>query len=252
MKSQNTYSNYSTTLDHFYAHYEKLTPDSLVSYIELLKDKGNSTNTICGKLVTIRCFLNFCTVKGHAEGVPEMISLIRSVKPKEIIQEYATEQQAKATIDAMKKSSHKAIVALMYYGGLRLSETLTLTKDCLRDNGIVIRNPKNGCDRFVPYLSKHLKSVLEDHIQRTRPTDRLFPSVVQNSFQRVLRHTLVRIGYPKLHAHSFRHGLIVRLLENNLDVATISSISGHRSLSSLQKYFHISKAMLEKTSKVFT
>jgi len=217
------------------------------------KNSNLSSNTIVLRLTVVRTYLNWLNSnsKCNVEDIPEMIAITRSVKLQQKIQEYATEEVTKATIAALKKSSHKAIVGLMYYSALRVSEAIGLTVDCLKDDGFIVKDPKNKCDRYIPYLSKELNKLLDDHIQRTRPTNKLFPDVTQNAFQRTLKRALENIGCPKLHAHSFRHGMVTKFLEKDIDVATIASITGHKSLSSLQRYFHVSNTMLEKTKDVF-
>lgn len=246
-KAPKTYLNYSEVLQEF----DELTPESLLDHIAAWRAKGLSQNTIVLKLTTIRQLLSFMASHGDTFGINEMLEITHSIKGKQIIQEYVTEPQMKKVLEVTKKSSHKAVVALMFYGGCRLSEALKLTVADLREDGFIIRDPKNGCDRFIPWLSKVLQDTLQDHIRRTHPTELLFPKVIQNSFQKTIKRTFENLGYPKLHSHSFRHGMIVRCLENNIDLATIGSLSGHKNLQNIQKYAHVTPKMLARVQNIF-
>lgn len=79
------------------------------------------------------------------------------------------------------------------------------------------------------------------------------PRTFRNYYKKVLNH----IGIPYIKFHSIRHSFATRLIENNCDYKTVSSLLGHSNISTtLNLYVHPSfeqkKKCIEKIENIFT
>lgn len=137
----------------------------------------------------------------------------------------------------------KALLALIYASGLRISEALSITLDHLNSDDIRIMG-KGGAERIVPWIP-YAKSLAQEYVksvpydvtsgpiflgEKGRPFK---PSVFRKQLV-VLRRSL---GLPEhLTPHSFRHSFATHLLENGADLRSIQELLGHKSLSTTQRY----------------
>ena len=247
-KSKRTFENYSTILQEF----SSFTPQSLINKMAEWRDAKLSNNTIVLKLAVVRAYLNWLGTKGVTEGISEMIAISKSVKHEDKLQQYVTQQQAKELIRNAKGTQKKLIIGLCYYCALRISECLSLNVEDVSEEYIIVRRTKTHVDRKIPLLTKEVQKLLQDYLVQYRPVDKLFPNVLQNSIQRYFKALCVSLGYPKLHLHSLRAGFCTQAFQQNIDPITIMTITGHKSLSNLQKYSHCTPEMMQRASKIFT
>lgn len=152
-------------------------------------------------------------------------------------------------INTIPDIKQKAMVALMYSAGLRISEVCHLRyEDINRTNMKVhILHSKNRQERFAP-LSKYALDILTQYwFECGKPTQWLFPKQTDNTrpidsffLSRHIHEHEERLGWPKrITCHSFRHALGTHLYENGADLLTIKAILGHKSLTSTTIYVHL-------------
>lgn len=173
--------------------------------------------------------------------------------PKRKFHEYLpfvpTQEETFEFINTMPDLKQKAMVALMYSSGLRISEVCHLRYEDISRNTMKVHilHSKNRQERFAT-LSKYALDVLTQYwFEYGRPTGWLFPKQTDparpiDTFF-LLRHIHEheeRLGWPKrITCHSFRHALGTHLYENGTDLLTIKAILGHKSLNSTTIYVHL-------------
>ncbi|MDB4945580.1 MAG: Tyrosine recombinase XerC [Labilithrix sp.] len=156
----------------------------------------------------------------------------------------------------------RALLEVLYGGGLRVGEVSGLSLDQLsRDERTVRVLGKGNKERIVPLGTKAIealdrwlgaRSVLAH--ARTRFLDpaaifvstrgrRLNPRAVQLL---VRRYGLAGAGRADLHPHALRHTCATHLLDGGADLRAIQEMLGHASLSTTQRYTHVSVAHLLK------
>jgi integrase len=125
--------------------------------------------------------------------------------------------------------------------GMRRGEVLSLTWQNLDAVAPVALLPitKNGEARRVPLSSVALK-VLEE--ARSEPIQSIkgvvfdiHPVAMDKAWRRACRGA----GIVDLHFHDLRHEAVSRLFELGLNPMEVASISGHKTLSMLQRYTHL-------------
>ena len=148
---------------------------------------------------------------------------------------------------------HKAILYLIYSGGLRLSEVVNLkiTDIDSKRNLILIRESKGKKDRTT-LLSQALLELLRDYYREYKPENHLFEGqkggqYSVRSVQNIFRMALSKSGIKK-HAtvHTLRHSFATHLLERGTDLRYIQELLGHANSKTTEIYTHITKKGLDK------
>lgn len=133
--------------------------------------------------------------------------------------------------------------------GSRRSELLNLNvEDIDFDTGrIIIRKTKNK-DVKIINMDANLKQILTDYLNhfkyklgplfRGSQGNRLCKQSLMNSFYKIK----TRAGLPKeFKIHSLRRFFINELRKNNVDIATIQKLAGHRDIRTTEIYCNVSE-----------
>jgi integrase/recombinase XerC len=146
-----------------------------------------------------------------------------------------------------------ALLTLIYGCGLRISESLLITKENLENSDFLIIDGKGKKQRMVPLLD-FVKKKLNEYLS-------IAPFKFSNNqpiFVNLKGKTLSRRDFSGLIAnirknlnlsesitpHAFRHSFATHLLENGGDLRTIQELLGHETLSTTQRYTKINKKRL--------
>jgi integrase len=98
---------------------------------------------------------------------------------------------------------------------------------------------KSDKNRVIP-LSNVACQVLADIGEKA--TGRVFGELTTEAVKRAFIRTVDRAAIEDLHFHDLRHEATSRLFEKGLTIAEVKSITGHKSMSSLERYVHVSAA----------
>lgn len=218
---------------------------------------GSKTPTsIARKLASLRTFLQFCVRRGWVEN--NSAKEVASPKIPKRVPKFLTVDEVEALLRAPDDMDvlglrDKAILEVLYASGLRVSELVGLNmQDMNLSDGVVRVVGKGKKERIVPVGSKAITS-LRKYIE-VRPT--LFPSndghgalfinrqggrLTARSIERLVSKYLKRCGIQKVVTpHVLRHTFATHLLNSGADMRGIQELLGHASLSTTQKYTHVS------------
>jgi integrase/recombinase XerC len=225
--------------------------------------RNRKTSTIARKLSAIRAFFRFLERRGWVGVSP--VALIVSPKLQRglpmflaaetmgQVMQAPAESHADVTVEALRD---QAMLEMLYGAGLRVSELVGLDTSslCLEKREVRVLG-KGTKERIVPYgtyaaqaLSQYLA-----HRQQLVCTQRAGP-VTQALFlnrrggrlsvrwvqELVQRYGAMGAGRPDLHPHALRHSCATHLLEGGADLRIIQEMLGHSSLSTTQRYTHLS------------
>lgn len=155
----------------------------------------------------------------------------------------------------------KAILEIAYSSGLRVSELAGLDVDDVRlDISLIhIKRGKGGRERVVPLGGKASAAVTDWLKVRSRlelrgkGDDAMFLNregvrLTTRSIQKMVDARLsgLKVG-RSLSIHSLRHAMATHLLEGGADLRSVQQMLGHKSLSTTQKYTHLTVDHLLKT-----
>ena len=174
----------------------------------------------------------------------------------------ASHPQAQAT--ALRD---RAILELLYAGGLRVSEVTALsTGDLALDAGRVHVRGKGDKERIVP-LGRTALQALEQYLREGRPhlarisskskassarkdaprqdSARLFLSLRGMPLTRQWIWQVVKMSDASASPHRLRHSCATHMVEHGADLRSVQLILGHADISTTQVYTHLALGRLK-------
>lgn len=197
-----------------------------------------------------------CAVKSFYQitvGMPNKIDKIPySRKAQSLPMPLSVDEVAKLFKSCSNKK-HKAIMALLFGCGMRVSEVLNLKPQQIDRERMVIHiiNGKGAKDRFVP-LEKFVLNILEDYYKEYCPVEYMFNGQFSNQYtQRSINQFLKDIAQTagikkRLHSHLGRHSYATMLVESGIDLGLIQNILGHKNQKTTLMYAKISSARISQ------
>ncbi|MGE3636665.1 MAG: tyrosine-type recombinase/integrase, partial [Sandaracinaceae bacterium] len=153
------------------------------------------------------------------------------------------------------KLRDRALLELLYAGGVRVGELAGLTMSGLDLPARRVRVlGKGGKERLVPFgkvAAEALEAYLPARLSMMRkrkgePHDALFvgqrgTALTARQVQNIVRrYGTLGAGRSDLHPHALRHSCATHLLDAGADIRSIQELLGHASLSTTQRYTHVS------------
>lgn len=219
--------------------------------------KRVSHRTLERRLASVRAFYKELRRRGEVRKSPA--SALRNPKARRELPDFLPVSEITAIIEAVDGEDplsrrDRAILELLYGAGIRVGELAALS---LRDIDVRERKlrvlGKGRKERIVPfgekaqqateaYLSARPSLARKDGHQDEealflgRYGTRLTPRQVQNILRKRGALGAMRAD---LHPHALRHSYATHLLDAGADLRSIQAMLGHSSLSTTQKYTHI-------------
>ena len=149
----------------------------------------------------------------------------------------------------------RAILELLYAGGLRVSELTGLgVADLSLDAGRVLVRGKGDKERLVPlgepavraieaYLSRGRAGLLR-HTSGAAPRE-LFLSVRGHPLTRQWVWQLVKASDATASPHRLRHSCATHMVEHGADLRTVQTLLGHADIATTQVYTHLALGRLK-------
>lgn len=157
-------------------------------------------------------------------------------------------------LDSEADPRDRALGEVLYGLGLRVSEAAALDwedVDLTRDV-IHVREGKGGKHRDVPLVGEARRALerladagVEGAVFRNQRGGRL----TTRSMRRIVRRLGLAVGVGGLHPHALRHAYATHLLDGGADLRSLQELLGHESLSTTQKYTHVSTAALREVHR---
>lgn len=231
-------------------------------FLALLQKKNTKTTT-GRKLASIKSFYRFLVREGILETNP--MEGIATPKAEKKLPTFFSVDDVFRLMDSPKSEKNlavrdKAILELLYSSGLRVSEMTGLDVDSIDLSGGMVKVLGKGRkERMVPVGGKALTSIAEyfsirEELKKGNEEKALFLNfrgkrLTQRSVARIVEKYLRKAGIPgKGSPHTLRHSFATHLLDAGADLRGIQELLGHASLSTTQKYTHIS---MDKLMEVY-
>jgi integrase/recombinase XerD len=170
-------------------------------------------------------------------------------------------------LDGARGIRARALLEILYAGGLRVSELVALPIAAISQrSGTLHIKGKGGRERLVPLTqpaTEALRAWLEVRDQ-TLPKGRtanlakaqrfLFPSssaasghLTREQFARILKELARTAGLDeaKVSPHVLRHAFATHLLANGADLRSVQALLGHADISTTQIYTHVLEERLK-------
>ncbi len=143
-----------------------------------------------------------------------------------------------------------ALAELLYGSGLRISEALSLdVEDVDPATGFVLVMGKGSKERIAPlsdtsvralFLWLRVRSLVAPAEERAVFVGNRGKRLNRRQAARILDELRQNAGLPQhLSPHTLRHTFATHMLENGADLRSVQELLGHASLSTTQRYTHI-------------
>jgi integrase/recombinase XerC len=285
--SSHTIRNYASDLQQFYLFLTN-TPDgerrpapdleqidnlTIREFLGSLYQINNRKSSIARKLATLRSFMRFLTAQGALRTNPAKI--VASPKTESRLPDYMTIDSVTSLMEAPDTDRDagkrdRAILELLYGAGLRVGELVGLDLgDVSLKEGLARVIGKGRKERIVPF-GKSAAEALESYLRvrgkrikagslKAKEGGPAAEALFLNS--RGGRLTSRSVGYLvdryvgqlsqrlKVHPHTLRHTFATHMLSAGADLRAIQELLGHESLSTTQKYTHVSVEQLIRVYK---
>lgn len=219
------------------------------------------------KVAAIRAFLHYLEVRGEVTTNPAaMLELPKVRRP---LPTFVNVDAAAEVVEAPDEASaegqrDRAMLEVLYGSGLRVSELVGLDVGDVEidaDGGRARVIGKGRKERIVPFGAQAKSALLRwlgrrDELRHPKTgelDDRaLFVSRmgkrigVRQVQHLVKRYGALGAGRADLHPHALRHTFATHLLDGGADLRAIQRMLGHASLSTTQRYTHVSTEHLMK------
>jgi integrase/recombinase XerC len=226
--------------------------------------KKNRKSTVARKMAALRSCFGYAQKKGWILENP--LIQVRTPKIEKTIPPFLSEKEVETLLQEPITGSwlelrDQAFLELFYASGLRLSELTNLNWSSLDFSlGLIRVVGKGAKERVVPVGRKALRSLRDyqkavEEAQKGSEFEVSDPQAIfLNRFgERVSDRTIARrlkrrvLGEnlsPTISPHALRHSFATHLLNAGADLRVVQELLGHQSLSTTQKYTHISMSRL--------
>ena len=222
-------------------------------------------------LIALRGFLRYLARREIKSLDPSLIDLPHVIRKQVTFLHFDEVEEMLNQIDTSTESGlrDRAIIELLYSGGLRVSELVGLNRDSINlgRREFMVRG-KGSKDRPI-FISKSAAEKVQDYLDaRTDSLPALFLNNSRNTqavdtsgnYRRMTARSVERIveKYARLAGitkhvspHTLRHSFATDLLMNGADLRSVQSMLGHADISTTQIYTHVTDAHLKEIHEKF-
>lgn len=247
------------------------TQQDVAAFLEHLRAHSVESRSAARKLSCLRGFYKWLLLDRRIHHDPTInIESPKAWKvlPKSLAEPEVTEMLERAALAASHPQANatalrdRAILELLYAGGLRVSEVTALsTGDLALDAGRVQVRGKGDKERIVP-LGRAALSALEIYLREGRPhlaristarkpnasrqdATRLFLSLRGMPLTRQWVWHLVKMSNGKASPHRLRHSCATHMVEHGADLRSVQLLLGHADISTTQVYTYLALGRLK-------
>jgi integrase/recombinase XerD len=268
----------------------------VAAFLEHLRAHGIESRSIARKLSCLRGFYKWLLLDRRIHHDPTIN--IESPKAWKVLPKSLAEPEVNEMLErAGMAASHpqakatalrdRAILELLYAGGLRVSEVTSLsTGDLAMDAGRVHVRGKGDKERIVP-LGRAAIDALDEYMRLGRPhlarissvrksaasrqiganpnasgpsasgpnasgqdATRLFLSLRGMPLTRQWVWHLVKMADPDASPHKLRHSCATHMVEHGADLRSVQVLLGHADISTTQVYTHLALGRLKEVHRM--
>ena len=237
-------------------------------------ENGNDdlkTITQAYHLIALRGFLKYLARRDIKSLDPSLVELPHIIRKQVTFLHFDEVEEMLNQIDLSTESGlrDRAIIELLYSGGLRVSELVGLNRDSInlerrefmvrgkgsKDRPIFIS--QSAADRVQDYLDMRTDSLPALFLNNSRnlqavDTSGNYRRMTVRSVERVVEKYARLAGITKhVSPHTLRHSFATDLLMNGADLRSVQSMLGHADISTTQIYTHVTDAHLREVHEKF-
>ncbi len=238
--------------------------ETIVNYLGNLRLLGYAPSSLHRGFIAIKVFFRFLKREGEIAVNPTQH--LSSPKLWQLIPEVLSQSEmemllAYPDLSTFEGARDRAILEVLYGSGIRVSELCSLKINSIEDGYMRVVG-KGRKERVVPIGRKALEAVdyyLASFRDATADAQRqfLFVTATGKPLNRIYVWKIIKkIGketgiQKRISPHTFRHTFATHLVDHGAELRVIQEMLGHASISSTDRYTHISKSHLQEAFKAF-
>ena len=252
------------------------TQQDVAAFLEHLRAHSIDSRSAARKLSCLRGFYKWLLLDRRIHHDPTVnIESPKAWKvlPKSLAEPEVTEMLERAAMAASHPQARatalrdRAILELLYAGGLRVSEVTALNLgDIALDAGRAQVRGKGDKERIVP-LGRTAIEAIEEYLREGRPHlarisstrsamqkrqsgMRLFLSLRGSPLTRQWIWHLVKAANNSASPHKLRHSCATHMVEHGADLRSVQLMLGHADISTTQVYTHLALGRLKAVHRM--
>jgi tyrosine recombinase XerC len=234
------------------------------AFLASLRVQGLGRSSVARRISAVRSLCRFLLREGIVSGNPA--AALRTPRREQRLPRFLTESEVERLLNAPDISDwvgarDRAMLEVLYGGGLRVSELVALNQDDVDVRaGLACVRGKGKKERLAPLGScaaeaiRHYLSLLGNVRLSLKAPEALFINardgrrLTTRSVRRILRRRLAEAGLDaSLSPHALRHSFATHLLQRGADLRSVQELLGHEHLSTTQIYTHLTTENLRAT-----
>ena len=243
----------------------KVTPAHLASHVRSLhRDRGLQPSSVARHLSTIRMLFRFLHASHRIENDPAQ--LLETPTRWKRLPDVLSPQKMKKLIESARPNTgrlwqrDRALVELMYAGGLRASEVAGIKPDDFKETlAVVMVTGKGNKQRLVP-IGKPAIEAVKKYSEELRPALMRFDDgrdggylLLSNTGRplervaiwQIIRKMAKNADLGDVHPHTLRHSFATHMLAGGADLRVVQELLGHSDIGTTQIYTHIDRSQLK-------
>lgn len=257
--SENTVQSYRRDLMQMITYLEekeireaaKVTKTSLHGYILHMEEQGKAATTISRMMAAMKAFFNYECMQAcirrnpaeslHAPKVEKKAPVVLSV-------DQVSALLAQPSGQTPKEIRDKAMLALLYATGIRVSELIGIQMEDINMNigFLVCRDGER--ERTIPF-GRSAKAALEEYLEHARNellrgkgSDYFFVNCTggamsRQGFWKIIKYYGEKVGIEEdITPHTLRHSFAAHLIARGADMRAVQTILGHSDMATTQMY----------------
>lgn len=257
--SENTVQSYRRDLMQMITYLEekeireaaKVTKTSLHGYILHMEEQGKAATTISRMMAAMKAFFNYECMQAcirrnpaeslHAPKVEKKAPVVLSV-------DQVSALLAQPSGQTPKEIRDKAMLALLYATGIRVSELIGIQMEDINMNigFLVCRDGER--ERTIPF-GRSAKAALEEYLEHARNellrgkgSDYFFVNCTggamsRQGFWKIIKYYGEKAGIEEdITPHTLRHSFAAHLVARGADMRAVQTILGHSDMATTQMY----------------
>ena len=257
--SENTVQSYRRDLMQMITYLEekeireaaKVTKTSLHEYILHMEEQGKAATTISRMMAAMKAFFNYECMQAcirrnpaeslHAPKVEKKAPVVLSV-------DQVSALLAQPSGQTPKEIRDKAMLALLYATGIRVSELIGIQMEDINMNigFLVCRDGER--ERTIPF-GRSAKAALEEYLEHARNellrgkgSDYFFVNCTggamsRQGFWKIIKYYGEKAGIEEdITPHTLRHSFAAHLIARGADMRAVQTILGHSDMATTQMY----------------
>ena len=232
------------------------------AFLSGLSDKGTGKTSLARKVSALRTFFNYlCRESKMTNNPGKMVSTPRKERrlPRFLSVDEMGRLLSTLSDEGPLRTRDRAILETFYSSGLRIGEVVALDIGDINFTEHLIRvKGKGRKERIVPIGVRALEAIRECLKTPLNPPsgstgqplflNKYGKRITTRSVHRIVEKYKRLAGFWDITPHSIRHSFATHILDGGADLRSVQEMLGHVSLSTTQRYTHLS---MDKLMEVY-